>query len=94
MKINIKPLGRLREIIKSEEIVLERVERCSVSDVLTQLYRIHGNHFKEIYDPATKRLLGNVQVLLNGRMIMYLNGLETPVDNGDTVSLLLPMAGG
>jgi molybdopterin converting factor small subunit len=82
------------DTIKSKEIVLEMAEKCSVRDVLAQLYRIHANHFREIYDPKTKRLMNNVQVLLNGRMIMYLDGLDTPVNDGDTVFLLLPMAGG
>lgn len=84
----------MKDTIKSEEIVLEMAEKCSVRDVLAQLYRIHGNHFREIYDPKTKRLMNDVQVLLNGRTIMYLDGLGTPVNDGDTVFLLLPMAGG
>ncbi len=33
-------------------------------------------------------------VLLNGREIEFLNGLETPVTTGDTISIFPPLAGG
>jgi len=95
MKIRVQPLGLLREVIKNREIKLEKEEKCTIRDVLIELHKICGDDIKKkIYDPATDKLSDSVKVLLNGRMITYLNGLETPVRGGDTVSFLPPMAGG
>ena len=93
MKIHIQPFGVLSEVIKNREIELE--EECTIRDVLIELHRIYGDDIrKKIYDPATDRVVNSVKVLLNGRMIIYLDGLETSVHNGDTVFFMSPMAGG
>lgn len=43
---------------------------------------------------APGALRGDITVLVNGRNIAFLAGLGTPVQGGDVVSIIPPMAGG
>ncbi len=39
-------------------------------------------------------LTGQVHILVNGRNIMWLQGLDTPISEADNVVLIPPVAGG
>jgi molybdopterin converting factor small subunit len=47
-----------------------------------------------LFDPGTGGLLSYLFVEMNGRDIRTLQGLETPVGEGDALSVLIPVAGG
>lgn len=94
MKVRIRPLGLLTNLIKNLEIEVGR-ERCSVRDVLIELQKNVGKKFKEkVYDPPSDKLAEGVTILLNGRNIEYLDDSKTTVKDGDILYLMSPSAGG
>jgi sulfur-carrier protein len=43
---------------------------------------------------GTGGLVASVNLYLNGQDVRYLGGLDAPVRNGDTITILMPIAGG
>jgi molybdopterin converting factor small subunit len=48
----------------------------------------------ELLFSAPDSLRDLVNILKNGRNIQFLSGLDTPLDDGDTIALFPPVAGG
>lgn len=87
----IKFFANLREITKDHEITL-KLENVKVKDALLVLEEKYGRDFRDVvFDPEGELY---VRILINGRNIEYLEGLDTQVAGDDTVSLFPPVAGG
>ena len=67
---------------------------ATVRTVLEALIVAHDGLRNRLFDPKTGDLLSYLFVEMNGRDIRVLQGLETPVQNGDALSVLIPVAGG
>ncbi|MEM2690420.1 MAG: MoaD/ThiS family protein, partial [Nitrososphaerota archaeon] len=66
-------------------------EGSTIEDLLKKLEEQYGSRLD------ISRLVGenpNVKVLVNGREIMYLDGLRTRLRDGDSVAFIPPVAGG
>ncbi len=91
--IRVKLLGTFRRLADIDGLSL-RVENPSVRDVIVALVDSIPEEARallvdsELNDPRP-----NALILLNGREINVLKGLETNVSNGDEVTLL-PVAHG
>jgi len=80
----VKFFATLREITgKREEII----EGNNVKEVLNALYKEYGEEFK-------KELKERSMILVNGKNIEHLEGMETKVREEDTISIFPPAGGG
>jgi MoaD family protein len=66
---------------------------ATVGEVLEALYAEHGELRERISD-ADGGLRRFVNVYLRGEDIRFLDGLDTPVEDGDEVTILPAVAGG
>jgi molybdopterin synthase sulfur carrier subunit len=66
---------------------------ATVGQVMNQLVEAHPALAAKLW-AADGHLTGYVTILLNGRSVEYLQGMATPVANGDTLSLFPPVGGG
>ena len=78
---------------KEEKLTFTEGEN-TVNDALKKLSDQYGKRFVEyVYDPQ-----GNVrsylQFFINGQSAAGLNGLETPLVNGDILAIVPPVGGG
>lgn len=69
------------------------VEGASLRDVLTALDGAHPGFKDRLFD-AEGALHKFVNVFVSDDDVRYLQGLDTPVKDGDTVSLIPAVAGG
>jgi molybdopterin synthase sulfur carrier subunit len=67
---------------------------ATVRTVLEGLVAAHDGLQGRLFDPGTGGLLSYLFVEMNGRDIRALQGLETSVQDGDALSVLIPVAGG
>jgi len=67
---------------------------ATVRTVLEALIGAYDGLQGRLFDPGTGGLLSYLFVELNGRDIRALQGLETSVQDGDVLSVLIPVAGG
>ena len=63
--------------------------------VLNSLKKRYSNPFIEyVYDSKTGEVKRFLQVLINGKSVSTLNGLQTELATGDVLAILPPVSGG
>ena len=90
MSVNVKIPTQLRAATDGEAVAA--VEGATVGEVLDALYERFGELKSRIADDDGLRRFVNVYV--GGEDIRFLEGLDTPVADGDEVTILPAVAGG
>ena len=95
MKVRIKLYGVFRSAARSSEIVLDVERDASIKTVVTQLAsrEDYQNLRQLLLDSTTSDPRPNALVLVSGREINTLQGLNTLLHEGDDVAML-PIAHG
>ena len=83
----------LRQIAETRELELSVGVEQTVGDVLRELV-VHFPGLNEAIWHTDGSLVGHVAVLLNGRDIRHLIGLDTPVCMSDQMDVFPPVGGG
>lgn len=95
--MSVRFFGSLRELVgkKVECIKFEDDEIVTVKKVLKRLSEIYGKDFVEyVFDRRTGEIQSYLLLLVNGRSITVLGGLETRLIDGDVLAMLPPVGGG
>ena len=92
MKLNLRVYGSLKQIIGSRNIIIDVPEHTTLNDLPDVLKVKFGEEFYQLIkgDPAFK----GMRVLIDGRDLFTLDGLETILYEGNTVTILPPIVGG
>jgi molybdopterin synthase sulfur carrier subunit len=90
MSVNVKIPTQLRSATDGESVA--SVDGETVGEVLDSLYERYGELRSRIAEDGGLRRFVNVYV--GGEDIRFLSGLETPVSDGDEVTILPAVAGG
>ena len=98
-KIRLELLPWVSETYGSEKpgrlVLKEEVqEGATAGTVLRKLAAKHPALAEAVFYPGGERLRGNIGIVLNGRLLDLLDGLETIVRDGDTVTLFPFVDGG
>jgi molybdopterin synthase sulfur carrier subunit len=91
--MQVRVYATLRDLLGQSRLNVSAAEMATVGDVLAHLTTEHPALDGKLWD-ANHNLTGFVTVLLNGRSIEYLQGLETPVTDADVIALFPPVGGG
>ena len=97
LKVSVRFFTNLREIIGKKEETLEfpEDEALTVDLVLETLKQRYGHLFVEyVYDRTSGEMKGFLQLLVNGKSVSTLGGLQTEVADGDVLAILPPVGGG
>jgi molybdopterin synthase sulfur carrier subunit len=92
MKLELRFFATFREVVGTKTIEREFPDGSAVGDVLRALEDEYEGFAGQILENGTVR--DQVNVLRNGREIVHLDGMETDLEDGDTVSVFPPVAGG
>lgn len=94
LKILIKVFGRLRDEIRTREIVLSAEDDATVEEVLKKFAEKY-NVSSAVFDTITGKIHRHILVALNGNAVSQLpDGLNTKIRDGDAIALLPPVGGG
>jgi len=92
MKVTVKSFATLRDHMDAE-FAIEIQESATIADLLTMLTerypKLEGEIFLE--DGTLKDF---VNILLNGRNIAFIKGLDSILSEGDRIALFPPAGGG
>lgn len=97
MQVTVRFFTHLREIIgkKEEAIFFPENEGVTVKKVMKILTKRYGKSFVEyVYDRKTENFKSFLQLLINGKSVSTLSGLQTELKNGDVLAILPPVGGG
>ena len=94
MKLKVKFFTSLREITgkKVDQIQLQSI--ITVEELLTRLSKKYGKEFREYLYNEKGKVHRYLSILVNGKSINVLQGLDTELKEGDTVAILPPVGGG
>ncbi len=91
--MQVRLYATLRDLLKTGDIDLDIGEVTSIRGVLDRLTAIYPDLHNKFWDAEGKQT-DYVKILLNGRSILYLQGLDTPVQPTDNLKLFPPVGGG
>ena len=91
--MQIRVYATLREALGQPRLSVPVTGAATVGDVLEELVKTYPVLDGKLWD-ANRHLTGYVTVLLNGRSIEYLRGLDTAVTESDALALFPPVGGG
>jgi len=94
MAIIVKFVGALRHVSGVDQLALECEENISVGTVISEIAEERPELKRSLIDQQLQDPRLNALILLNGREISALAGLETKLKNGDEIVLIPVVHGG
>ncbi|MDI3480543.1 MAG: sulfur-carrier protein [Tepidanaerobacteraceae bacterium] len=98
ISVKVKSIMDIADIFGCHEQVISLPEGSRLSSLLDVLEKKYGQPFSAIRDKIYMRKEENnsrkINLFLNGRNIIFLDGLETQLNDGDEVFFLSPVGGG
>lgn len=95
MSVKVQTILDLKRIVGKGEVELPVPEGSTVADLLRNMTERWGEELSSrLFEPETHRLFSHIQIMVNGRAMAFLKGMETVLQDGDDVLILPPAAGG
>lgn len=94
MRVKIRFFTRLREITDKREEEAEVENGKTVVELLELLEERYGQAFKDYIRDRRGKFRGNLQYLVNGKNVRFLQGFETVLEEDDTLAIIPPVGGG
>ncbi|UCC58075.1 MAG: MoaD family protein [Candidatus Bathyarchaeum sp.] len=94
MKVEVKFFTSLREITDKKVDEVQVQDTITVEGLLTQLSEKYGREFMEYLYNEKGKVHRYLSILVNGKSVNILQGLNTELKEGDTVAILPPVGGG
>jgi len=94
MAITVKFLGALRHISGVGELALNVKDAISIKELMNEIVREISALKQSLIPQQLEDLRSNTLILVNGREISVLNGLETNLKDGDEIVFVPVVHGG
>ncbi|MGB7969688.1 MAG: MoaD/ThiS family protein [Methanobacterium sp.] len=91
-RVEVKFLTRFLDITGERKTQIDDVNK--VSDLINILLQKYGEKFKDLLLDANGNLRDYLKIMINGEDIRDIDGLETPLKDGDQVVMFQTIAGG
>jgi molybdopterin synthase sulfur carrier subunit len=92
MHLQLKFFATFREAVGSKVVEREFDDGATVGVVLRALESEYEGLAGQLVEDGDLR--PQINVLKNGREVLHMDGMETALDDGDTLSVFPPVAGG
>ena len=95
MKIHVEFLGfpMVSDVMGKKKMELD-IPGNTVKDVIDELIRLFGRKVKEAFYDEKGRLDVTLQITLNGKTFISADKQQPPLNEGDTLTFMLLLAGG
>ncbi len=94
MAVTVKFIGALRHASGTEKLALDCKGGTSLIDLMNEVTKELPALRRSLLDEQLEEPKPNALILVNGREISVLNGLETKVNDGDEVVFVPVVHGG
>ena len=95
IKVKVYTILTFKKILGKRELEISLSPGSTVRDLISWMVNEWGNELSShLFHPGSDRLLPHIRLMVNGRLIEFLNGMETVLQDGDEFSMLPIVAGG
>ncbi|MGD0070721.1 MAG: MoaD/ThiS family protein [Candidatus Bathyarchaeia archaeon] len=94
MALTIKFIGALRHLSGKTQLTINFQEGMSLKELVTKISQQMPKLEKTFSDQQLNDSRSNALILINGREISVLNGLETKLNDGDEIVFVPVVHGG
>ena len=95
MKVTLHTILGIKDVIGQRLTKIELPQGSTIEDFLTYMRKRWGDELStRLFHPDSDDVLPYVQIMVNGQTITFLEGMETPLKEGDEVLILPPVSGG
>ena len=95
ISVNINTIHRLKKIIGRRQVEFSIPEQSRLSDLISIMAETWGEALScQLFEPGTQNLDSHLRLMVNGRDVVFLDGLDTVLQDGDEIYLLPPAFGG
>ena len=95
MKVKVRYLGYIGNMLRKREDEFEFDEGASLSELLNKLAGVYGEAFRrEVFEPGLTDVKTGFVVTVNGVLMGQLRGVDTKLSEGDNVILMTLVSGG
>ncbi len=91
--MQVRLFATLRQTAGKAEIEVPEAEGNTVRTVLARLVDTHPDLKAEVFD-SDGQLQSHIHIMVNGRDIRFLDGLDTPIQASDQMWIFPPVGGG
>ncbi|MGA2108878.1 MAG: MoaD/ThiS family protein [Syntrophorhabdales bacterium] len=94
IKVKVRTIAGLKKILGRDEVELPVPQGATMATLIALMAEQWGEDLSAyLSDPDRASPLPHVRILVNGQDIAFLDGISTPLMDGDEV-LMLPLVGG
>ncbi|TEB04447.1 ThiS family protein [Pelotomaculum schinkii] len=95
IKVNVHVLMSVKEVIGASKIALQIHDSATLKELVDLLVDNYGEKFSDlVINPDTGEPYKYFRLVLNGRDIIFLNGMKTTLSDGDEFLIIPPIGGG
>lgn len=96
MKITIRSFLTMRDVMNGQSALELEIGNITLVELLHELSYLFGDRFSQmVFDESGKGLNQHIRILINGRHFSHIpQKLNTPLQEGDEISLFPPIMGG
>jgi molybdopterin synthase sulfur carrier subunit len=95
IRVKIYTILALKKIIGQREFEVSIQSGSTVKDLLSWMVNKWGDELPpHLFKPGTDSLLPHIRLMVNGRSIEFLKGMDTVLQDGDEFLMLPIVAGG
>jgi molybdopterin synthase sulfur carrier subunit len=93
MNLELRFFATFREAVGTKTVERAFADGATVRDVLSTLEADYADLDEQLLDEEGE-LRPNLSILRNGREVLHMDGADTVLEDGDTLSVFPPVAGG
>ncbi len=95
MRVKVHYISLVKSFTKTSQDEFDLADTSALSDVLKQVADKYDKPFTaEVYDPERQEMKPTFVAMINGIHMDQLQGVKTPMKDGDSVILMSLMTGG
>jgi molybdopterin synthase sulfur carrier subunit len=95
IRVKIYTILTLKKIMGQREFEVSIQEGSTVKGLISWMIQTWGDKLSpHLFHPGSDRLLPHIRLMVNGRDIQFLKGMETVLCDGDEFSILPILTGG
>jgi molybdopterin synthase sulfur carrier subunit len=92
--VKVRAIFHLKEMLGAKEITLNLRRNATIKDLIQFLIEKYGKKFEDAIKNPDGGLNPIITILVNGRQIDFIGGIETKLADGDIISFIPPVGGG